>query len=248
MGFLVLRSLPSLPAGRLAFLKANRMMRQHVFAAAAILSLAVASLAHAEPTTNVVFGNLGTTGTNALSPGLSVGISPSLSVAHGFTVTGSSSLVLQKVTLGLADNDSTTAQVAIHLDDGTGQPGFTAIETRSAAVSSNTPNLQTFDFGNLNLTNGSSYWVVVSAPDIGSLFNWALNNAFLPPTAQNGSDWTYTSTKSLAGFSWSDGSSYSTASISVQAVPEPTTYAMAAAGIVAAGLARWRRRLCRGGR
>jgi hypothetical protein len=213
--------------------------------------VAVASvLASAAPV--VVFGNLGGSGTNDLAASTNAGISDTTWLAHGFTVGGTNTF-LDKVTLGLADNDSTTARVQLFASVGTGtdaQPSGAALATRTATVSSNTPTLQSFDFNQFALTPGSSYWLVVSSPDLGSLFNWVFNNDGDFPTSQNASGWSplspVTKLSTDSGSSWNSSGSNRPASISITAVPEPGSIALAGIGIAAAGL-RLRRRSRRQG-
>ena len=225
------------------------MTRQPTLLVAAILALAVNSVAHAAPI-NTVFGNLGANGTDPLAASTNAGISDSTWLMHGFTV-GSPKNILQTVRLGLFDNDSTIARVQIY-QDSSGLPSGSPLGTQSAAVSSVTPAFQTFDFGNLALTTGSSYWVVVSAPNASSLFNWAFNDNGDFPGTQNASGWTplspVTKISTDSGLNWANSGSNRPAAISITAVPEPSTYAMAAVGFAAAGLARWRRRMTRAGR
>ena len=225
------------------------MTRQPNLLVAAILALAINSVAHAAPI-NTVFGNLGANGTDPLSPSTNAGISDSTWLMHGFTVTAPKK-ILQTVRLGLFDNDSTIARVQI-FQDSSGLPSGSPLGTQTATVSSVTPSFQTFDFGNLPLAGGSSYWVVVSAPNASSLFNWAFNEDGNVPGTQNASGWTplnpVTKISLNAGLSWATSNGNRPAAISITAVPEPSTYAMAAVGFAAAGLARWRRRMTRAGR
>ena len=225
------------------------MTRQPNLLVAAILAVAINSVAqHASAA--VVFGNLGANGADPLAASTNAGISDSTWLMHGFTV-GSPDNILQTVRLGLADNDSTTARVQIYQNSG-GVPFGSPLGTQTATVSSVAPSFQTFNFGNLALTTGSSYWVVVSAPDASSLFNWSFNDNGDFPGTQNTSGWTplspVTKISTDAGLNWANSGSNRPAAISITAVPEPSTYAMAAVGFAAAGLARWRRRMTRAGR
>jgi hypothetical protein len=164
---------------------------------------------------------------------------------HGFTV-GGTNTVLQSVTLGLYDNDSTTARVQIFAD-AAGVPSGTALGTQTATVSTTVPTLTSFNFGSLQLTASSSYWVVVSAPNAASLFNWAFNDDGDSPVAQNTSGWAplspVTKVSIDSGSNWAQSNGNRPASISIQAVPEPGTLGLSVAGLAACWIAVARRRM-----
>jgi hypothetical protein len=191
-----------------------------------------------------VFGNLGAIGNDPLAASTNAGISDTTWLMHGFTV-GGSDTILRTVKLGLSDNDSTTARIQIFANSG-GNPSGSALATQTQTVANTTPTAQIFDFGSLALTSGSSYWVVVSAPDTNSLFNWSFNDNGDFPVTQNASGWTplspVTKISTDSGLNWGSSGTNRPASISITAVPEPTTYAMAAAAAGLLGFAKLRRR------
>lgn len=223
----------------------NRCGR-NIFTALSVV-LALASSAPAAPV-DVVFGNLGPNGINALAPSTNAGISNTTWLMHGFTV-GGTRTILQNVKLGLADNDNTSATVSIFADAG-GVPTGSALGTQSATVNSNTPYLQTFNFGNVPLTSGSSYWIVVSSTTPSTLFNWVFNNDGDFPTTQNTSGWNplspVTKLTEDSGATWATSGLNRPAAISITAVPEPATIGMGIAGLAVAGYTLARRRMRNG--
>lgn len=212
---------------------------------AAIASLAVlcSTVAYSAPA-DVVYGNLGSTGTDALS-NTNYGVTDTNWLAQGFTV-GGTNTTLTSVTLGLFDANSTNVRLQVFAS-GTAGPTGTALGTSNQNVLGTTPTLQTFVFSpNLTLTNGSSYWIVASTEEIGGLFSWAFNDNGDFGTQQNTSGWSavanQTRVSTNSGATWANSGSNRPAGFSIQAVPEPSTYALAGIGMAAAGLMRWRRR------
>jgi hypothetical protein len=211
---------------------------------AAIASLAVlcATVAYSAP--DVVFGNLGSTGLDALS-NTNYGVTDTAWLAQGFTV-GGTNTTLKSVSLGLFDANSTNVRLQVFAS-GTAGPTGTALGTVSQNVLGTTPTLQTFVFSpNLSLTSGSSYWIVASTLESSGLFSWAFNSAGDFGTQQNTSGWSavtnQTRLSTNSGATWANSGADRPAGFSIQAVPEPSTYALAGIGVAAAGLMRWRRR------
>jgi len=198
----------------------------------------------------VVFGNLGQNGTAAISDDLNALITSSNWRAHGFLV-GGSNRILQSVVLGLESDVAITARVQIFAS-GTGSlptgalPAGTALGTATQQVTTDSATLYTFSFPNLALDIGSSYWAVVSAQSAGNL-SWSFNNAELSPSEQNSSGWTFTGTvrSTNAGTSWPDynvSGTQTTPSMSISAVPEPSTYVLGITALALCGIAASRRR------
>jgi hypothetical protein len=207
---------------------------------AALVSFGGGSPAHAE----VVFGNLGPAGTNAIDDNNNSLITSLNFRAQGFVVSGTNR-VLQSVVLGLESDVSITAQVQIFAD-GSGSPTGSALGTATEQVTISSATLYTFAFPNLLLNENSTYWAVVSAQSAGNL-SWSYNAAAAIPGEQNGSGYTFagTLTSSNAGSSWGglSTSGFNTyPSISITAVPEPSTYALAATALGLCGIAAARRR------
>jgi hypothetical protein len=225
-------------------------MKSLKFAAAALVCLSVigsATVSHAD----IVFGNLGASGTNALNPSTNAGISDVNWLAHGFTV-GGTNTVLSSVTLGLYDNSNTVARVQLFASGSGSVPSGLPLATLTQTVSSLTPALMTFSFSpSLSLTSGSSYWVVVSTTETSGLFNWSFNDEGDFPTAQNSSGYSalspVTKASTDSGASWSTSGVNRPASISITsitAVPEPSSIVLAGLGVLAAGY-QLRRRMKR---
>lgn len=203
-----------------------------------VASVAILSATAARATPVTVYGNLGSTGTNGVG-NFNVDIGPGVGfgLAQGFTA-ASPNLTVQSVSLWLF-GESTTASVSIY--DATalnppGGPGDPVATSSSLTVGAK--GLYQFNFSGLNLTNGSNYWVVPNGN-----VSWYLASG--APTEQNSSGYAYTSSleKTDGGF-WTIAGA-STMSVSLQAVPEPSTYALAGLGLATAGLVRWRRRRLR---
>jgi len=198
----------------------------------------------------VVFGNLGSDGSDGLSPTANTQISSSSWLAHGFTV-GGTNTYLNVVSLGIYGSGSATA--ALYSSSG-GSPGSLITSVTQSIANLSNPTLQAFNFGGFSLTNASSYWIVVSGSS-GTPFNWAFNENGDFPIAQNSSGWTplspVTRSSINSGSSWTTSGVNRPASISITAsstapapapIPEPGTWAAAALLIGAAAYMRWRRR------
>jgi hypothetical protein len=216
--------------------------RQPNLLVAAILAVAINSVAqHASAA--VVFGNLGTSGTGALGiTNTDIGPTSNDYLAQGFTA-ASPNLSVTSISLGLFGISEGTipASIAIFADN-FGQPAASPLFT-SSVTNIGPKGTYAFSFTGANLTNGSNYWVIPQT-DV----SWYFNNPGSAPVGQNSSGYVFTNTlESIDGGGWATAGS-NRYSVSVQAVPEPTTYAMAAVGFAAAGLAQWRRRMTRAGR
>ena len=210
------------------------------FLSAVITSLVAISAVIAQATPIVVYGNLGPSGTNALHPTAGNEVSPNLpySVAQGFIASSDSTakLSITAVSLGLRSTSPLSMQVGIYSDVG-GNPGTALISSEFVTV--NSRQLYNFSFiGSGPLTGGSSYWVVPQVPPGETVF-WAWTQSSAPPGAQNSSGYSSLGTKGNDGDGWiGDSSRYS---MSVQAVPEPSTGVMALAGLACGGFSMWRR-------
>jgi hypothetical protein len=140
-------------------------------------------------------------------------------------------------------NPSVTVRL---FSDNAGAPGSSLV-TLSGPSSVPTESKYTYTTS-YSLTAGTTYWMVVSdanAVSNSSAFNWFANAAFAGPTAQNGSGWSYAGAKQSGngGATWgSNNAGASFSSISINAVPEPSTYAMALAGLACGGYGVFRRR------
>lgn len=205
---------------------------------AAIASVAIlsATAAQAVPVSDVVFGNLGANGTGPLGS-TSTDVGPALNeyIAQGFTA-ASPNLSVKTVSLGLFGEGSIPTTVAIYADN-FGQPAASPLYV-SGTVNVGAKATYNFTFSGASLVNGSTYWVVPQA-DV----SWYLNSPGSAPVGQNTSGYVFVNTlENIGGGGWTSAGS-NRYSISVQAVPEPSTYALAGIGVAAAGLMRWRRRI-----
>lgn len=219
--------------------KIRRVIPSKLFLVTACVALSHGTAVDAA---GVVYGNLGSSGTNPLSATNTDygGLEPVISLAQGFTTSsGTQSLMVGSVSLGLFNVDTPTARtVSIVPDDG-GVPGASPLFT-SAAVNVTTQGLYAFAFTNAQLAASTSYWIVPSAPG-----SWYLNLDESQPTAQNASGWAYLGTRRITTTSsgtWANASlPYS---VSITAVPEPSAYAIALAGLACGSYSVWRRRRC----
>lgn len=154
-------------------------------------ALMTAALAAGSAKSEIVYGNLGPSGTNALS----TSTGPSLSFpaglrerAIGFIPTGPN-LSLQSAVLNL-QNDSlvnnATARVDLYTDV-SGNPGASFFST-SLIINADTAGLVTFAI-NQTLTAGTTYWLVATkdGPDDTNNLFWRAPSPNTAATAQNGS-------------------------------------------------------------
>ena len=221
-------------------------------AAIAALAFFSTAAAHAAPLTDIVFGNLGSSGTDALDSGnvAQIGSTVSGSSGNRFAiafVTGSNSsfLKLQSVVLGLGDIAPFSTAILNLVNDNSGSPTGSTLATDSLEVQSN--GLFTFGLGNVSLAANTKYWVTLEAqnPTAPSTFSWLRGDTPASPTGLNGSGYTFPTDggmRSQNNGAWTVRADASTLSISITAVPEPSTYALAGIGVAAAGLMGWRRR------
>lgn len=210
--------------------------RSLITSLACLVAVSVPAAVHAAPLTDVVFGNLGTSGTSAVSNTatdvgeLVDGLVPYF-IAQGFTASGPN-LNVQSIAASLfGQSSAATMNIYSSVD---GKPG--SVLFTSSTVTVGAKSTYVFPFSGAVLSSGVSYWVVPSSP---AEVSWYLASAGAP-TAQNGSGYSFVGTKeSPDGWPNVGIQSYS---LSIQAVPEPSTYAMAAIGAGVAGLMGWRRR------
>ncbi|MFM8413941.1 MAG: choice-of-anchor R domain-containing protein [Planctomycetota bacterium] len=188
----------------------------------------------------VVFGNLGAAGTDAIS-GTNTDFGPGdaneRSLAQGFT-TGSSSqyLTVTSISMGLfASSTGTENRTVSIFSDSSGVPG-SAVFTSAVTPVGNT-GTYTFNFSNAVLSPSTSYWVVPQGPA-----SWYLNNSNTAPAGLNSSGYVSIGTKLQNTSSQWVNATFPGYTVSVVAVPEPTSVGLLAAAGLAGGFALVRRR------
>ena len=211
----------------------------HSIRIVAFLALVMTGVsAHAE----VVFGNLGASGTGALG-GTNTDYGPidasELALAQGFNTGTSSLLDIQSVTLGLFVSNSGTSQnrtVSIFADSA-GSPSSILFTSQALAVGDT--GIYTFPFSNATLSASTPYWIVPSGPA-----SWYLNTPDSAPAGLNLSGYSYTGTKrDQPSVGWTTPSpNLSSYSVSVVAVPEPPALVLAGIAVSAGILGIGRRR------
>ena len=211
-----------------------RMLKEVIARAVIVVTLA-AVVSPTVSVAQVVYGNLGSSGTGALS-GTNTDVDLSNWPAQGFSTGSSSALSLQSITMGLFYDNSNTLPFTVRLyPDASGQPAGTSLAT-SSQTTVGTNALYTFPFTGLTLSPNTTYWAI---PAVG--LSWYRNQSETAPAAQNGSGYSYVGTLITAN----GGSGYSPVnggySISVNAVPEPASVGLMALGAAGLGITALRR-------
>ena len=215
----------------------------------------VLSSAPSVATAGVVYGNLGSNGDTPATAGVdSITLNSATRYSAAGFNTGAATvgaLKLNSVTLALSGSVA-PSKVQIWSSTGSGTAALpSALLSVSAVANSVTPltgNLFTYSFSanpqdGVQLAASTDYWLVLQGPA-----TWETQDPSSLPGVQNGS--TYTSIANYVRSSINSGSTWSTPSvsqvgISLNAVPEPSTYALAGIGAGLLGLAKYRRRLGR---
>lgn len=182
----------------------------------------------------VVYGNLGSSGTDALGP-TNTDVTLSVWPVQGFSTGTSTDLNVQSITMGLFYDNSNTNPFTISLyNDAAGQPGTVVATSSPVSVGSN--DRYTFPFTGLTLSPATTYW---ARPAVG--VSWYRNFAETTPTAQNASGYAFVGTL----LTTNGGSSYGAVNpgyaISVNAVPEPASVGLMALGAAGLGVTALRR-------
>lgn len=194
----------------------------------------------------IVFGNLGATGTNALSTTTTdLGTQQANNVnwlAQGFNTGAASKLVVDSVTLGIFGSNIGTVPLTVSIFSSTGGLPDQAIFT-SNPTNVGLQDKYTFSFTGAVLQANTDYFVV---PNGGS---WYLHTGSpAAPQGQNSSGYSYTrtvdsqaQTTTPAG-PWTDPAISDRYSVSITAVPEPSTVGLAGIGILGVAIMRRRRK------
>jgi hypothetical protein len=206
--------------------------------AAATLGLSSMPSAQAE----VVFGNMGQDGSGAISTTFTTFgplTNPTRGLALGFsTGAGSTDLLVQAVTIGAFATDSGTQPRTVSIFSNSGSVPDSSLFT-SASTNVGDDGKYTFSFANAQLAAGQTYWIV---PDFSVTWAWAVSGGNAVAAEQNDSGYEYVGMveRNSAG-AWN--SAFLNYSVSIQAVPEPSTLVLTAAavGLGCFGAARRRR-------
>jgi hypothetical protein len=198
----------------------------------------------------VVFGNLGSTGAGGLNGSSTDIVAVATAegeysgLAQGFT-TGSLTnfLQLQSVVLGLFAEVGVPARTVSLFSNNGGVPGTQLAVSNAVSVGAQAK--YTFSFSNYQLDASTSYWIVPQ-PDV----SWHLSQPVAVPIERNSSGYTYLGSAQKtfeSGNAWSNPADDNRFSVSVQAVPEPSTVALGIAGVAGLVAFRLRRRMNRVG-
>ncbi len=187
----------------------------------------------------VVFGNLGVSGTNALGT-TSTDIESGSWIAQGFNTGTSTFLSLESVTLGLFGTDAGTIPLTVGIWSGATP---TTLEVTSSPTSVGDIGRYAFSFPSFTLLPSTTYWVVANGG------SWYFNTGSpAAPQGQNASGYTYVDTleSSAIGASpagpWTDEGTPVRYSVSVvSAVPEPSALSLGLASLGCVALAGWAR-------
>ena len=183
----------------------------------------------------VVYGNLGSSGTGALG-GTNTDVDLTNWPAQGFSTGTSTDLNVQSITMGVFYDNSLTGPFTVSLyADASGQPAGTSFAT-SSATTIGTNALYTFPFTGLTLAPNTTYW---TRPAVG--LSWYRNQGETAPTAQNGSGYSYVGTSITADGGSTYGPVNAGYSISINAVPEPASVGLMALGAAGLGITALRR-------
>jgi MYXO-CTERM domain-containing protein len=202
----------------------------------------------------IVFGNLGASGTGALDPGsvAQVGSTtigqPGNQYAIAFTTgTNPLYLTLTNVGVGLGDVEPyATGKLSLFADNA-GLPTGSLLASGTSLLGPN--GVLNFNLGAIALSANTKYWLTVEDIEAssGSYFSWLRNIDDIAPSGLNSSGYTFPAGGALqstnGGTSWSNYSSGAKLGVTIEAVPEPSAIVMA--GLGAGGLAmleRTRRR------
>lgn len=213
----------------------------------AAVTMAAVAFCSLNARAEIVFGNLGATGTTAISTTTTdLGQQKPNDVnwlAQGFNTGASSNLIVDSVTIGVFGSSAGTVPLTVSIFSGSGNVPGTALYT-SAATNVGLENKYTFAFTGAVLQPNTDYYVV---PNGGSWY-WNTGSP-AAPEGQNSSGYTYTrtvesqaQTTTPAG-PWVDPASSNRYSVTLTAVPEPSTVGLAGVGILGVAVMKRRRKV-----
>jgi hypothetical protein len=207
-----------------------------------------AALAVGSANAAIVFGNLGASGSGAITNSGGTTLSTTQWRAVGFTANGLN-LVLETATLALSVNNNGPATIGLDLYTSVGAganaaPG-TSLFGITQVIARNSFDKVTFNL-NQTLDDGASYWLVAKLIAGPGTLAWRSPDPAAAPTGLNGSGWSNLGgrTSTTSGTSWgaTGNASGSAISLSASPIPEPGTWAAMAIFAGGAAYAGWRRR------
>lgn len=220
----------------------------------AAATLAAVTLCSFNARAEIVFGNLGASGTGQLDPGAVAQVGstvegqPGQQYAIAFTTgTNPLFLTLKNIGVGLGDVEPySTARLNL-VADNAGLPTGSILATGTSLLAPN--GVLNFNLGSVPLSAGTTYWVTVEDINAssGSYFSWLRNSSDLVPSGLNGSGYTFPTTAGAqqstdGGSTWNDYPSGAKLGISVEVVPEPSNLVMAGLGVGGIAMLARRRR------
>lgn len=202
----------------------------------AAAALAAVTLCSFNARAEIVFGNLGASGTTPLgTTNTDIGTQDPADInwiAQGFNTGSSSNLTISTITLGIFGSDAGTVPLTVSIFASGSGGGPAALPLYTSSVTNvGTVNKYAFKFTGADLLANNTYFIV---PNGGSWY-WNTGSP-AAPSGHNSSGYSYVST--LESYSqgatpagpWETGSS-ARYSVSVEAVPEPSSLVMAGLGI-----------------
>lgn len=170
--------------------------------------------------------------------GFTLNISNTNSFATGFTTGANASFLdLTGVKLSLKTSSTSSAPVISIFSNtvtGVGDVPGTLLATLTGPTITNTLAAQDFLFtGNLSLSPNTNYWVVLSASDPTSRYQWEFANS--APAEQNSSGYAaIAGRRKINAGAWTNNTTASLGMVEIQAVPEPSTLILAGIGMAGA--------------
>lgn len=208
-------------------------MRLRLVSFAAFIGILAAQMSSVQASD--IYSNLGTPDSSSNAAiGYNSSTNKDVMYAQGFT-TGSLLYELNSVNLPLGVTGAGNGSPLLRIfSDNSGKPG-TALNATFTNPTFGAQSLYNLSLATpFALSANTSYWMVLSdsTADTQTKFNWYYTDSFSSPSAKNGSGLSYLAgSRSLNGGStWANNDVFAQTGITLNAtaVPEPTTYALAA--------------------